>query len=361
MMKQINRRTLLKQSAALGAAAQLSMPFISRASAKETLTAVQWGGPWVEGAKAVTAKQDKFDINWELHAGPAAAIMSKIKAAWPNPLYDFVSQSDPNYYTWMNEGWAEPLTYEEMPSLRDIPSVFRNKSNQIINVPLSTNGVFWGYNTDRVPFAIKKAEDLLDPRLKGQLCVRDVLQGQNNMVALFAKAFGGDEQNMEPGWKFMIELAKSGNIGRVGKAETDFINSLTSGECTVGFWSMAAWGKVASTGKFTFLNRVPGEKMFRTGLLTEAFLIPANSPKKKEAKEFLNFFVSPEGNTIYNQHVNLAPTNTKSTATKLAETIMFNTPAEREQFAVNFDAGYLASVQAAMTAKWEKDVTPFIK
>jgi ABC-type glycerol-3-phosphate transport system substrate-binding protein len=119
--------------------------------------------------------------------------------------------------------------------------------------------------------------------------------------------------------------------------------------------------KVASTGKFTFLNRVPGEKMFRTGLLTEAFLIPSNSPKKKEAKEFLSFFVSPEGNTIYNQHVNLAPTNTKSTATKLAERIMFNTPSEREQFAVNFDAGYLASVQAAMTAKWETEVAPFIK
>ena len=360
MLHLLTRRELLGCACKVGAAGLMPMPWMKRASAAETLNAVQWGGPWIEGARAVAAKQSKFDIKWELHAGPAAAIMSKIKAAWPNPLYDFVAQSDPHYYTWIREGWAEPLTFEEMPNLRDIPAVVRNDRGEIINVPMSTNGVFWGYRPDRSPIELKKYEDLLDSRLKGQLCVRDVLQGQNNMVALFAKAFGGDERNMEPGWKFMIELAKSGNIGRVGKSEVDFINSLTSGECSVGFWSMAAWGKVSESTKCVFLNRVPGQKMFRTGLLTEAFLIPNNSPRKKAAKEFLNFFVSPDGNTLYNQLVNLAPTNVKSTAGKLAENILFKTPEEREQFAITFDAGYLSTQQDAMNRKWEQEVAPHI-
>jgi putative spermidine/putrescine transport system substrate-binding protein len=361
MMHSMTRRKLLTRAGALGAAGAVPLPWVSVARAAETLNAVQWGGPWIEGAKAVAAKQSKFDIKWELHAGPAAAIMSKIKAAWPNPLYDFVAQSDPHYYTWMREGWAEPLTFEEMPNLRDVPAVLRNDKGEIINVPMSTNGVFWGYRSDRAPFEIKKYEDLLDPRLKGQLAVRDVLQGQNNMVALFAKALGGDERNMEPGWKFMTELAKSGNIGRVGKSEVDFINSLTSGECSVGFWSMASWGKVSESAKCVFLNRVPGQKMFRTGLLTEAFLIPNNSPRKKEAKEFLNYFVSPEGNTLYNQHVSLAPTNTKSSASELAENIVFKTPVEREEFSITFDAGYLSTQQDAMNKKWEQEIAPHIR
>ena len=79
------------------------------------------GGPWVEGARAITAKQDKYNIKWELHTGGAAAIMAKIKAAWPKPLYHLVAQFTPLYYAWAREGWPEPVTYEEMPNLRDIP------------------------------------------------------------------------------------------------------------------------------------------------------------------------------------------------------------------------------------------------
>jgi putative spermidine/putrescine transport system substrate-binding protein len=359
MVREISKRKLLSYAGGLAVLGLLRST--TDAHATETLNGVQWGGPWIEGAKAVAAKQTKFDIKWELHAGPAAAIMSKIKAAWPNPLYDFVAQSDPHYYTWVREGWCEELTYGELPNLRDVPAVFRNERGEIVNVPMSTNGVFWGYRSDRVPFEIKKSDDLLDPRLKGQLCVRDVLQGQNNMVALFAKALGGDERNMDPGWQFMRELAKSGNIGRIGKAEVDFINSLTSGECSVGFWSMAAWGKVAESSPCVFLNRVPGQKMFRTGLLTEAFLIPSNRPRKDQAKEFLNFFVNPENNSLYNEHTNLAPTNSKSTAGQMAQNIVFNSAQEREQFAITFDAGYLSTQQDAMNAKWEREIAPYIR
>ena len=96
MMHSMTRRKLLTRAGALGAAGAVPLSWVSAARAAETLNAVQWGGPWIEGAKAVAAKQSKFDIKWELHAGPAAAIMSKIKAAWPNPLYDFVAQSDPH-------------------------------------------------------------------------------------------------------------------------------------------------------------------------------------------------------------------------------------------------------------------------
>ena len=43
---------------------------------------------------------------------------------------------------------------------------------------------------------------------------------------------------MEPGWELLKKLAKSGNIGRVAATETDFLNSMTTGETTVAFWNM---------------------------------------------------------------------------------------------------------------------------
>jgi putative spermidine/putrescine transport system substrate-binding protein len=363
-MSGVTRREILVRASYAAGATGLSPSLADLAFAADvTLIGVEWGGPWLEAAKEVTAKQSKFDIQWEVHAGAAAAIMAKIKAAWPAPLYDFVAQFDPLYYAWMKEGWPEPLTYDEMPNLRDIPAeaFVRNDKGQIINIPLSNSGRFWGYRSDRVPFPITKHEQLLDTRLKGQLCVPHVLQSQNSMVAMFAKAFGGDERNMEPGWDFMRQLAKSGNIGRVGKTEVDFINSLSSGECSVGFWSNAAWGKVAEAGPCVFLNRVPGDKIFRTGIVTEGFMIPINSTKKREAKDFLNFFVSPENNELYNKRLNLLPTNTKSAPSKAAENLVFKSAEERKEFAVTFDFVYLSQQQDAMSKIWEEDIAPFIR
>ena len=81
-----------------------------------------------------------------------------------------MAQFDPLYYAWLKEGWPEPLNLEEMPNLRDIPEeVFvRNDKGQIINVPISHSGRYWGYRSDKCPFPIKKHEDLLDRRLKGK-------------------------------------------------------------------------------------------------------------------------------------------------------------------------------------------------
>ena len=123
-MREISKRKFLAQTGtALSATALFtSQPFIRRAASAETLVGVEWGGPWLEGAKMVAARQSQFEIQWETHAGAAAAIMAKIKTAWPTPLYDFVAQFDPLYYAWLREGWPEPLNIEEMPNLQDIPS-----------------------------------------------------------------------------------------------------------------------------------------------------------------------------------------------------------------------------------------------
>jgi putative spermidine/putrescine transport system substrate-binding protein len=365
-MSSISKRKFLKHmGAGLGATVlTISKPWIRRASAAEaTLIGVEWGGPWLEGAKQVAAKQTKYDIQWETHAGAAAAIIAKIKTAWPTPLYDFVAQFDPLYYAWLKEGWPEPLSLDEMPNLRDIPEeIFvRNDKGQVINVPISHSGRYWGYRSDKAPFPIKKHEDLLDPRLKGQICVPYVLQSQNSMVAMFALAYGGNEKNMEPGWEFMRKLAKTGNIGRVAKTEVDFINSLSSGECSVGIWSNAAWAKISQAGPCVFLNRVPGDKVFRTGLLTEGFMIPSNSTKKKEAKDFLNFFASAENLELYNKALNFVPPNPKSGVTKLAENIVFKTSEERKEFAIGFDFVSLGAQQNEMNEKWEKEITPLIR
>ena len=206
MSSKFSRRKFLNSTtASIGAAGMVSaFPWSMDAQAAVQLTGVQWGGPWVESNQAVNKKQDEWEVRWELHTGGSAAIIPKIKAAWPNLKYDFVVQYSPLYFIWDREDWAEPLTEAEMPNLKDLAQdqIHRNANGDAINVPLSIAGSFWGYRKDTCPIEIKTFEDLLDPKLKGQLVVRDAVQGLNNNGVSYALANGGNERNMEPGLGF---------------------------------------------------------------------------------------------------------------------------------------------------------------
>lgn len=360
MTFQISRRGLL------GAAGLASaFPWARAAWAQKVqLTGVMWGGAWLEGAKKVTETQTKYDIKWELHTGGAAAIIPKIQASWPNVPYDFVAQFSPLFYTWERAGWPEPLTVEEMPNLKDIPDEMfhRDAQGRIVSVPISFGASIWGYRKDTCPVEIKVMEDLLNPKLKGQLCVRDAVQGMNNNTLSYALAFGGSEKNMEPGWEFLKKLAKSGNIGRVAKTEADFVNSLTTGETSVSFLNPGNWSTVAKSFPIELLIRdkaqAPG---FQAISVIEGFMIPKGSARKKEAKEYLNHFVGPEGNTIYNQAVNYATTNLKSTPTDFAKVIVFKDKAERAKFVHNPDFGLLADQRETAIKRFETEIVPLLR
>ncbi|MSO93041.1 MAG: extracellular solute-binding protein [Rhodospirillales bacterium] len=360
------RRFLRTAAAGVGAAGlATALPFGRDALAQKVqLTGVIWGGPWHDGVKLITAKQSKVDVRWELHQGGSAAIIPKIKASWPNPPYDLVGQFNPLYYIWDREGWAEPFTVEDIPNLKDLPpDIFhRNAKGQIINVPISNGGAFWGYRKDICPVEIKTMEDLLNPKLKGKVMVRDATQGLNSNGLSYAVAHGGDEKNMEPGWEFLKKLAKSGNIGRIGKTEVEFINSLNSGECAAGFWNLTAWAAVVKNFPCEFLIRdrkeVPGFQIF---MFNEGFMVPSTSPRKKEAKEFINFFIGAENNEEYNRSLGFAPTNMKSKPSDMAKHISFATKEERDKYQYNIDYDHLSTKREEMVRKFETEIVPNVK
>lgn len=336
MARTFTRRSLLHTTAA-GLGLGL-LPWARAALAqKASITGVFWGGPYLDAIKAVAARQDRADIKWELHSGGAAAIIPKIQGMWPKAPYDFVGSGDPQYPSWIAEG-------------------------KILNVPMSINAVFFGYRKDICPFPIKKMEDLLDPRLKGKVCVRDAVQGMNSNMVHYAVAFGGSPTNLEPGWEFLKKLAKAGNISRFAKTEVDFINSLTSGESVAGFSNLTNWGKVMEKFPVEFLIRdkkeAPG---FQAGLFQEGIMILKSSPRKKETKEFLNFFLNPENNALYNKMVTNVPVNAKSESSELAKTILFKSKEEHDRKTLQFDWKYLNDRRQESIPRFEKEIVPLVK
>lgn len=363
MTKGFTRRTFLNTAAAgAGAAALPGLLGPARAQAA-TLTGVQWGGPWVESAKKITEADGRWNVNWELHAGGSATIIPKIRAVWPNPLYDFVAQWSLLYPVWVEQDWPETLTTEDMPVFKDMPEeiFYRNDKGDIVNAPMSLAASAWGYRKDLMPIEIEKTEDLLDPKLRGKVIIRDAVAG-NALVTHFALAFGGNENNMEPGWDFLKRLASSGNVGRVASTEVDFINSITSGECVVGLWNTGSWRSVSENFPVEYIIKdqdvTPG---FPVGLHNEGYMIPRVAAKKDDAKAYINWFLNAENNEAYNKAIGYIPVNLKSSPSEFAKKFFFTDADERRRFTHNYAFDVLVRKQTEMISRFEAEIIPLLR
>jgi putative spermidine/putrescine transport system substrate-binding protein len=352
----LSRRSMLAGAAAFSAFGTT----LRHAFAATQLNGVWWGGAWVEGIKAITAKQNEVTVNWQLHAGGSAAVLPKIKSAWPNYQYDVVGSFTPVYPALIKEGWCEPLTMDEMPNLRDVPDVllFRNSNKEIMNAPMTLTGKFWGYRKDICPIKLEDLEQLLSPRLKGQICWWTPTYGGNLHLVALAVARGGSEQNLEPGWQFLKEIAKAGNIGRVANTESDFVNSITTGETSVSISNLSNWQTIAKSYPCEFLSREtkPGMKTF---IYSEGCVILKNSPHKAEAKRFVNFLLSPENDEAYCMQVAQAPVNRKSKAGDLVKPVAY-TPEETSKFTYSANFELLSTQLDAMQKRYETEIAPLL-
>ncbi|MER9159315.1 extracellular solute-binding protein [Mesorhizobium sp. M0778] len=360
-MSTISRRLLLQGAASAAAlTTELSFAGPGRARATETITAVEWGDPYIDQMKKLAAKQSDVEINWQLHAGGAMAILPKIKAGWPHPGINLLSGWDPSWQAVAREGWAEPVTLEKVPNLADIPQKLLVKDNagNIVNIPRTISSVYWFYREDTTPFEITKIDDLLDPRLAGKVCFPATSLSSNLQMLALALHKGGDERNMEPGWDFVKQLAKSGNIGRVASADTDIMNSISSGETCVSFAGGTNPTSLARNFKIRHLSKMAKQSGFRTFLYQEGWCV-LKGGNTAAAFKFANFAIAPENNTEFNRDISGIPVNVKSKTDPAVQHMVFNNE-EMEQFVYIPDWAYITEQADAWNKRWEQEIVPLL-
>ena len=356
------RRQVLVGGASAIAAAGLTatMPGIRRAFGKEGLTVVEWGGPYVEGMKELANKQGKYDVTWELHAGGAAAILPKIKSQWPdNVKYDLVAAWTPVFLSMVREDWVETVTVKDVPNLADVPEALITKDDKgnLKNIPRNTNSIYFGYRKDLCPIEIKSIEDLLNPKLKGQILWPDPFYNTNIQMVFLALARGGNERNMEPAWEFMKQLAKSGNIGRVFKTETDSINSMSTGETSVAIINGANFIQLARKFPIVHLTKVddPGLK---TAIAVEGWAV-LKGRNTKAAFDFANYTIGPEHNAWWAGHGGFPPVNSKAKASEELAPQVF-TDEELKKYAYFPDWDYVSKQVDGWVKRFEQEIVPLL-
>ena len=357
-MLELNRRRLLALMGSMSLPALLG-PLATPARAAGTrLTAVEWGGDVVEAMKQIAAAQSSIDIDWVLHQGGAAAILPKIKAAWPKTDYDYLAGWEGSFNSMIKEEWLETISAAEIPNLADIPQkmIMRDAKGDMKAVPRAVGGMYFGYRTDTVPMPVTKVDDLFDPKLKGAICWPGPTQSMMLQIVALAIHGGGDEKNMEPGWKLMKDLAKSGNIGRIAVTDVDFTNSFTTGETSVGFFAEPSWAAVAKNFPVTRLTKQAGMATF---LYQSGFAILKNRPNLKATLDFVNFAISPEMNALYAKVAGEAPLNAKAKTPDNLKHLTF-TAEELEKFVHVPDFNVVLTSQDAWAKRWESDIAPLL-
>ena len=362
----ISRRGLVKGTGAVGlvGALQAANVPLSVAQQGQQLLVVMWGAAWIEVSRkivdAYVAKTgDK--VVWELHAGGAMAIVAKVKPQWPRVSYNLISGWDPVFRAMIKEDWVEPVSLDEMPALKEIPPAFfqKDKDGRLMSVPLSTAGAFWGYRKDLVDKPIESIEQLLEPRFKGKLCVPFPVNLTGLLMLTLAVQRGGNERNIEPGWKFLKELAEKGQIGRVINNNSEFINAMSSGETSVAFFNVGAWTQVRKNFPVQMMTRLKDNKGF---LFNEGFAVIKGEDKAKvaAAKKLANHFASAAINEEYNMPLGSGPTNSNAKPNPAIADVFYK-PDELAQYAYIADFEFMASQVDAWAKRWESEIAPLIR
>jgi putative spermidine/putrescine transport system substrate-binding protein len=357
------RRDFLTAGAAACGLVLLGSPFGNARAQAAGVSGITWGGPWVKALTAEGAKQTAVNVNWSLHAGGAATVIAKLKATMPQHDLDIVHAFPPVFYSMMREGWLDPVSPEEVPNLRSIPAEMpvKDASGSAVDVPVSSSGQFWLYDEAALGMKIQKADDLLNPRLRGKLLAYAPTFQAGSFIVCLARARGGDERNIDPGFEFAKELAKAKIIGRVAKSDVEIINAYTTREVGIGMINLGSYGEVRKRRSMTLLNKVPGSPIFKTYISHEGFAILKGAKSKKAILTFLNYLTDPAVNAEYAPMVGQLPVNEKSAVPADLADIRLKDADERRNFGAYFDFQTMSQNLDAWNRRWELEVAPLLQ
>jgi putative spermidine/putrescine transport system substrate-binding protein len=171
-------------------------------------------------------------------------------------------------------------------------------------------------------------------------------------VILLSIARGGDQYNMEPGWKFLKELAKSGNIGRISANTSDIITSLETGETSFTFIDQGSSGGIKGK-KVHYLTKT--HESLKTLMFTSGWMVLNSSKNKELAFDFANATINKENSEFFFKTVGEVPANTQ--AEHGVEHLRF-TEEELPKYLVEIDWDYVSTQLDGWNKYYEKEIVP---
>ncbi len=296
-MTTLSRRDAMKGAAALGTLAATGLSS-RKASAATTVTMFGWQD--YDAGLRIGDFLSKNDIQLNFTTiGSNDEIISRLAAGGAGQI-DIVNPYM-GYIPFMAAGdLIEPIDESLVPNLKDVPEVFRNDSNVIVDgkrysVPFTWGSAPMAYDPAVIPTAPESWMDIFKPEYKGKVGMCDDPIGNQMLAAILATdakvptLLTQDQLNQAT--EFLIKLKKD-HVRQLAVSWGDLANAMGRSEIVITFSGGEFMKKfVGDAGKKIELV-YPKEGTFAW---FDSFCIAKGAPSREAAHKCANQALSVEG------------------------------------------------------------------
>jgi putative spermidine/putrescine transport system substrate-binding protein len=139
----------------------------------------------------------------------SAEALARMRAEKGNPQIDLYQFSGGQETVAASEALSEVLA--NIPAAQDLSTIFKDPNNQWVAIAVIAEGIV--YNTEKINPPPTSYKDFLNPAYQGHIAFPDITNGYGlDFLVMMARAFGGGEGNIEPGFQQVEKIAPQATI-----------------------------------------------------------------------------------------------------------------------------------------------------
>ncbi|KYD10019.1 MULTISPECIES: ABC transporter substrate-binding protein [Heyndrickxia] len=261
-------------------------------SSDKTLVLAAYGGSYEKKIKeAVIPKfEKKYGVKVKYITGSSVDTLSKLQAQKAHPQIDVAFLDDGPQAQAKAFGLLAPLDEKVVTNLENLYDIAKDEDNIGVGFGIISTGLAYNKETFQKNGwePLKSWNDLADPKFKGNLVLPSIANTYGvHLLIMAAKANGGSEENIVPGFEALKKIAK--NAVTFDKT-ADVSNYFLQGQTVASAWGSSRVYTLQDTG-FPIEYVIPEEGAIA---LMSTISVVKNAPNNDLAQKFVNFVLSEE-------------------------------------------------------------------
>jgi putative spermidine/putrescine transport system substrate-binding protein len=271
----------------------------------------------------------------------SAAAFARMRAEAAAPQIDMYQFSGGQQILAAAQGLS--ADFGPLPNVADVPAAMKDPGGKWVTFAVIAEGIL--YRTDKIKTPPKSYKDFLNPEYDGHIAFPTITNGYGtDFLVMLARAYGGGESNIEPGFKAMAKFAGNATIF---KAATEVPGLFAQSDVWIMPYDSTSAKRCKDAG-LPVAFAAPEEGSVASPCTT---CIAAKSPNLELARAAVDHFVSVECQTGIAEQLQWAPTNSK---VKLPEALARQLPAPDQL--ISLDGNIMTQQRPQWTERWNKEI-----
>lgn len=278
------------------------------------------------------AIRKEANVELQLSIGSSALILTKLAASPQRSPFDAVMMTAETIRVGVNRGLLRTVTEKEIPNLAKIQPVLLapyKVEGGYAGAPVHWKivGILW--RKDLVPFEITSWHDLWRPELRNRISVQNMpTLGASMLLIISSLINGGDQKNLEPGWKALKALRP--NIREFYAITSNALTSLVAGDTWVSVNVLDLGLPLAAKNVVATLPKEGG------GFSPEGLAFPATASDPASAFRFAQSMLDDPQQAAWAKAAKVAPSTNVTLSNEAQANIMERPELLEKMFNIDF-------------------------